>query len=226
MSSCAILFAKSPQSGRVKTRLATHCDDRDILNLYRAFVQDCGETLAACGADLKVVAYAPADGADALRLLLQHHDFTWVAQPSGSLGQRLQGLVDWSHRHDCSNLVALGSDSPSLPVAYIDQALDLLASHQVVLGPCVDGGYYLIGQQANVDGLFVDIAWSTGAVLEQTIERIGPRSLGLLPVWYDVDTPTEAGFLKVHLNALAKAGALQGRHSRRVLKGLNLPLPS
>ena len=226
MSSCAILFAKAPQAGRVKTRLAAHCDGRDVLNLYRAFVQDCGDSLDACAADLKVVAYAPADGAAALRPLLGHYAFEWVPQPAGSLGRRLETLVEWGRRRGCQRLVSLGSDSPSLPVAYIDQALDLLASHQVVLGPCTDGGYYLIGQQAAEGGLFANIAWSTGAVLDQTIERLGDRSLGLLPVWYDVDTPAAAGFLKIHLNALARAGSNQGRHSRRVLEGLDLPLPS
>ncbi len=62
-------------------------------------------------------------------------------------------------------------------------------------------------------------------VFEQTLGRLGTQTLGLLPPWYDVDTPTDARFLKVHLEALARAGSSQGQHSLAVLRDLKLPLP-
>ena len=62
-------------------------------------------------------------------------------------------------------------------------------------------------------------------VLRQTLERLGKQSLGVLPLWYDVDTPRDAEFLKVHLEALARTGNAQGRHSLAVLHDLELPQP-
>ena len=97
-------------------------------------------------------------------------------------------LLHWSMGRGARRTVIIGSDSPSLPPAYIDQALELLKEHEVVLGPSTDGGYYLVGQSSPNGAIFVDIDWSTGRVLEQTLDKVGTRSLGLLPPWYDVDT--------------------------------------
>jgi len=63
-------------------------------------------------------------------------------------------------------------------------------------------------------------------VLQQTLASLQGQTLGLLPPWYDVDTPSEAGFLKVHLEAMAMVGDRQGRYSMEVLRELDLPLPS
>ena len=71
-----------------------------------------------------------------------------------------------------------------------------------------------------------DIAWSTGDVLDQTLAAIGEQSLGLLPVWYDVDTPREAAFLRVHLRAQQLAGTAVGRYSLPALEQMVLPSPS
>ena len=120
----------------------------------------------------------------------------------------------------------VGSDTPTLPAAYIDEALEMLEERDIVLGPSMDGGYYLVGQKRADRALFTGIEWSTGAVLQQTLERLGNQSLGLLPPWYDVDTPIEAGFLKVHLEALHSVGCREGRHTREVVQKLIFPLPS
>jgi glycosyltransferase A (GT-A) superfamily protein (DUF2064 family) len=135
-------------------------------------------------------------------------------------------LFGWAFDQGMERVLALGSDSPSLPDTYIDEALELLTEREVVIGPSTDGGYYLIGLRQRAAGLFAGIAWSTGQVLAQTLERLGDHSLGLLPMWYDVDTPQDAGLLKVHLEALARAGEGRGTHTLQVLRDLDLPSPS
>ena len=226
MSTCAVLFAKKPAPGAVKTRLQRLVSAHDAARLYEAMLLDCATVLHATQAATKVVAFAPADAEEALRTLLAPiGTFEYVPQPEGDLGQRMEGLMQWAFAQKAERVVLVGSDSPSLPVEYIDEGLALLREKEVVLGPSTDGGYYLVGRRKGESRIFQDVAWSTGMVLEQTLARLGTQKLGLLPPWYDVDTPAEAGFLKVHLEALARAGSPLGQHSLAVLRDLVLPLP-
>ena len=226
MSTCAVLFAKKPDPGAVKTRLQSHLGAQDAARLYEALLLDCATALHATKAETKVVAFAPVNAEDALRTLLTPIGaFEYVPQPDGDLGERMEGLMQWAFARGAERVVLVGSDSPSLPAAYIDEGLALLREKEVVLGPSTDGGYYLVGRRKGESRIFQDVAWSTGEVLEQTLVRLGTQTLGLLPPWYDVDTPADAGFLKVHLEALARAGSTQGQHSLAVLRDLALPLP-
>ena len=225
MCTCAILFVKEPQPGRVKTRLQPHLSADEAAELYRAFVLDSAETLERSVAESKVIAYAPV-GAEAAIGELVGDNFGLIVQPETDLGGRMDRLMRWSFEKGAQRTVIVGSDTPTLPAAYIDGALEMLGERDIVLGPSMDGGYYLVGQKRADSALFTGIEWSTGAVLQQTLERLGNQSLGLLPPWYDVDTPLEAGFLKVHLEALHRARCREGRHSREVVRKLILPLPS
>ena len=225
MSTCAVLFAKKPVPGAVKTRLQSHLSASEAARLYEALLLDCATALHETQAAAKVVAFAPAHAEDALRTLLAPiGTFEYVPQPEGDLGQRMESLMQWAFAR-AERVVIIGSDSPSLPARYIDEGLALLREKEVVLGPSTDGGYYLVGRRKGESRIFQDVAWSTGMVFEQTLARLGTQTLGLLPPWYDVDTPAEAGFLKVHLEALARAGSTQGQHSLAVLRDLVLPLP-
>ncbi len=211
----------------MKTRLQPCCTPECAAALYAAFLRDSAELLAAVRADEKIVAYAPRDGREALQRLLKGcGDFTYVAQGEGDLGARLQAVVQGAIGRGAERVVVIGSDSPSLPCEYIERAFELLEENQVVLGPSTDGGYYLVGLQRTARPPFSHIAWSSGAVLEQTLQEIGEQALALLPPWYDVDTPREAAFLRVHLRALRRAGSASGRHSLSALEGVELPPPS
>ena len=227
MTTCAVLFVKNPEPGKVKTRLQSHFSAEQVARLYRAFVLDCATALEASGADIKVVAYTPIETEHALRALLtQVADFEYVPQVETDLGGRLEAMTQWGFAQGAERVVLLGSDSPSLPGEYIDRGFELLCKNEVVLGPSTDGGYCLVGRCRGESGIFTDVEWSTGSVLQQTLASLQGQTLGLLPPWYDVDTPSEAGFLKVHLEAMAMVGDRQGRYSMEVLRELDLPLPS
>ena len=226
MSTCAVLFAKKPVPGAVKTRLQRLMSARNAARLYEAMLLDCATALHGTEAAAKVVAFTPAHAEDALRALLDAIGvFEYEPQPDGDLGQRMEGLMQWAFARGAERVVIVGSDSPSLPANYIDEGLVLLCEKEVVLGPSMDGGYYLVGRRKGASRIFQDVAWSTGLVLEQTLARLGTQTLGLLPPWYDVDTPEDAEFLKVHLEALAWSGSSQGQYSLAVLRDLALPLP-
>jgi hypothetical protein len=100
--------------------------------------------------------------------------------------------------------MAIDSDTPTLPTHCLQQAIDLLAKPVVdaVVGPSADGGYYLIGIRALYRDLFIDMPWSTSAVLPETVRRAQALGLkvGWLPEWFDVDTPADFARLRTTLS--------------------------
>src|SRR5262245_11705482 len=105
-------------------------------------------------------------------------------------------------------VVLLGTDSPTLPVAWVEAAFARLDAADVVLGPATDGGYYLIGCARRVPQVFTGVAWGRPTVLAETVARLTDprRRLALLPPWYDLDTITDWQMLQGHLRALRRAG--------------------
>ncbi|MEE2659765.1 MAG: TIGR04282 family arsenosugar biosynthesis glycosyltransferase [Candidatus Latescibacterota bacterium] len=228
MTSQAVLFVKNPTPGRVKTRLQFHLGAEGACRLYSAFVGDCASLLASCRADCKVVAYAPADAEPHLRDLLQSvQGLTFEPQAEGDLGQRMAAAFTRGFLIGAQRIVLVGSDSPSLPVELVDRALYELEDHDVVIGPSLDGGYYLIGLRRMLPEIFAEIEWSTGQVLAQTLAALPEGAqLSVLPPWYDVDEPEAAAFLRQHLQALARSGMPVAPLSAEALSDLKLPSPS
>ena len=114
--------------------------------------------------------------------------------------------------------LAIDSDTPTLPLGYLEQALDSVTTPNVdvVLGPTEDGGYYLIGLRTVHRELFEAMAWSTSQVLSETIRRAEATGLRVacLPPWYDIDTPMDLARLQVELTESDDASP---RHTRRFL---------
>jgi hypothetical protein len=100
-------------------------------------------------------------------------------------------------------VVAIGTDSPTLPASEMAGAFEGLSAHEAVLGPAEDGGYYLIGLRRFEPALFKDVAWGSDAVLSTTLTTAGRLNLsvGLLAPWYDVDTPADVKRLRRELRA-------------------------
>lgn len=208
------LFAKQPLPGHVKTRLAADIGPRAACRLYEAFLADLIDRFQAT-ADRRLLGYSPADSASAAYFqdLSQQRYELW-AQPDGSLGERIAAFFDMTGpaaaRDDCEErrVVLIGSDSPTLPRSLVDDAFAALGTSDCVIGPAVDGGYYLIGLRRWTPRLFDGITWSTPHVLTQTARNIAALnySLQLLPPWYDVDSINDVQTLRGHLAALQAAG--------------------
>ncbi len=163
-----------------------------------------------CNVDF-IIAYAPPEGLSDLQHLIGD-GFTYVPQKGTDLGERLTNTTLWAAEKGYYKILFVGSDSPTLPLSYVSQGIDSLNTSDVVLGPSMDGGYYLIGFSTNklntmVPYTFEDIAWSTEHVFLQTVERVHTVSakLTLLPPWYDVDTPDDLAFLHAHLKSMRLA---------------------
>ncbi len=199
------LFAKWPAAGRVKTRLAPG-DAAWGARVAHAFLLDAIERLAAVQAH-RVLAFEPMDR-EAEFAALAGDRFSLEFQGDGDLGQRLARFVGRHLDGGARAVVVVGTDSPTLPVDYVEQAFGELERADVVLGPAADGGYYLVGCGRRRTPLFEGIAWGTGRVLAETVATLAEPSwrLALLPPWYDVDTAADWAMLVGHLAAFRRAG--------------------
>ena len=212
MSCCTIVFAKNPVPGQVKTRLLSLLSPEGAASLYQAFLVDWCNALSTLPASDLVVAYTPPDGLHDLKTLIGE-GATYIPQGDSGLGERLTAVSRWACNQDYAKFLIVGSDSPTLPIAYIERGMELLDSRDLVIGPSTDGGYYLIGfsksgADRTIPVIFQDIAWSTEHVLRATLEKVDGTNatLGLLPPWYDVDTPSDLKFLRDHLFAMRLTG--------------------
>ena len=212
MDACVIVFVKNPVPGQVKTRLVPYLSPEQAASLYQAFLVDWCNALSTISTAHRVIAYTPPESLVALQTLIGK-DPVYISQQGASLGERLIAAARWACDQGYSRFLFVGSDSPTLPIQYIEHALDLLESRDVVIGPSVDGGYYLIGfsmdgASLSIPTIFEEVSWSTEVVFRQTLGKVQATNaqLGLLPPWYDVDTPTGLQLLRDHLFGMDLAG--------------------
>lgn len=191
---CALaVMTKAPRPGAVKTRLTPPLSPEEAAALNTCFLRDTAEALlktAETGTARGIAVYTPI-GAEAAYAGILPAEFELVPQRGGPFGERLAFAADDLFRLGFASVCLIDSDSPTVPPEAFSQAVDFLRRDEdaVVLGPSDDGGYYLIGLKKPQPSLFEGIDWSTGRVLEQTLERAGQANLTvhLLPTWYDVD---------------------------------------
>jgi rSAM/selenodomain-associated transferase 1 len=196
---------KYPVPGSVKTRLTPALTEAEAAALYGCFIKDLFPRVAALECAETFGAYAPLAGAEdggeddkeSFAALLGA-DAALIAQEGSSLGERIANLFAALFKRGYERVVIIGSDSPDLPGEYIEEAFALLADTEVVLGPALDGGYYLVALKRSMPRLFDSIEWSTARVLDQTLARA--RDAGaecrLLKPWHDIDTPEDLRILK------------------------------
>lgn len=201
--SCAIgVMAKSPRPGHSKTRLCPPLRPEQAAQLSAAFLRDTTENIIAAAQSAPIVgyaAYAPAGTEEALAPHLALGTSCVLADGSAPAPQGVDGfgrcLLQAIKQLFAAGHVAacvLSSDTPTLPTDNLITAATILLDgneRRVVLGPCDDGGYYLLGMRRTHARLFADITWSSGSVAATTRVRAAELGLDLveLPLWYDVD---------------------------------------
>jgi len=182
-SDSLIVFYKPVVAGSVKTRLAASVGTKNAALVYRALLEDLVAEISRI--PVTVFPYAASDPKTGWSPWSKPY-----LQPRGDLGERMRSAIE-KRLHVSDRAVLIGSDIPGLNARFILRAFVTLANHDVCLGPCRDGGYYLIGftRDSFTDAYFADIPWSTGVVCERTCliaERLGHR-VALLDTLDDVD---------------------------------------
>jgi uncharacterized protein len=185
-----LVFARLPERGKVKTRLAAEIGEDRALEAYESMVRS---TLAAVRGDDTEVMWAPTETATGERLRRAFGDVPLAMQTGATLGDRLaMAMSERFFFHRTETIIAIGVDDPSLNREAIDHAFALLESCEWVIGPAHDGGYYLIGCRAAAfdSAMFTEIEWGTSSVFATTLKRIRARenTVAVLPVRHDIDT--------------------------------------
>lgn len=219
-STCAMaIMAKAPVPGQVKTRLCPPLTEEQAASLSHGFLLDALARARTLRGVAPYLAFSPPD-ARAMFEEIAGEGITCLPQEGDDLGQRLDRLSRRLLAAGHPAVAIIGTDTPTLPVSVLADALDCLAGGQadLVLGPSEDGGYYLIGMRRPLPGIFTDIAWGGPTVLADTQERAAGLGLkvSLLPSWFDVDTPEDLGRLRDAL----RAESARAEHTRRCLERL------
>ncbi|MGW8265106.1 MAG: TIGR04283 family arsenosugar biosynthesis glycosyltransferase [Longimicrobiales bacterium] len=183
-----LIFAKEPRPGHVKTRLAAEIGAEEAARIYRQLGKSVVDQLRH-GPYTPIVFFDPPEARKQVIRWLGSEGLEFLPQVPGDLGSRLKAAFREGFRRG-EKVVVVGTDAPEVDSEAVRNAFRQLAEADLVLGPAVDGGYYLLGLKSAAPELFHDIPWSTPEVLGATLDRAG--SLGLriatLPPLSDVDT--------------------------------------
>ena len=184
-----IIFARAPELGQVKTRLAAGLGDGAALDIYRRLADRVISAVRASDSYSVTVAYTPASAELVMREWLGPSTVL-RPQASGDLGARMASAVGDALASGAERVVVIGTDCPDLDARVIETAFRHLASSDAVLGPATDGGYYLIGMSRVHTELFGGIPWSALDTLRVTLDRARASgiSIALLDERRDIDT--------------------------------------
>lgn len=187
-----IQFAKWPQRGKVKTRLAKTVGDQAALDAHIELTQAVLKNLTSShiGSVELWFDQLPTDPLETNSLAKTAHACSVpIAYQSGvDLGARMYHALSCGLK-TYKKVIIVGSDCPTVDTAYLTDAVNTLDKTDLVLGPAEDGGYVLLGARTLAPTLLDNIAWGLGSVLQSTIERADKLGLsyGLLDITWDVD---------------------------------------
>jgi rSAM/selenodomain-associated transferase 1 len=197
-----VIMAKAPRPGAVKTRLASSLSDEAVTAFYRCLLDDT-LALARSLSDVEVAIMCPDSDVSELAQLARN-EASVVAQEGEGLAAGLTSVFahftpnDQSKVHQREDhereaygrrVIAFNADSPHLPRSVLEDAFEMLAAHDVVVGPTHDGGYYLVGAKASHPTLFAHDGMGTSSALERLLShaRALELSVGFAEPFYDVD---------------------------------------
>ena len=206
---CICVFAKPPVAGRVKTRLIPHLGSSGAAELATAFLQDTWASVSTLPWAKTVLAATEEGLHDCVPGPME----IWI-QGQGDLGARLANIFQRALR-DHPYAIAIGADSPGLPTKFLEQARDALTRVDAVIGPCEDGGFYLLGLRRCPVDLLSGISWSAPTTCVETIAKLKAAGLTLhiLESWFDVDTAEDLA----RLHSLISANQIQAPRTKDFL---------
>jgi len=188
-----MVFARAPVEGRVKTRLAAGIGAAGALNVYRGLGRRVVDQLRG-GNYRVVVCHDPPDQGERVADWLGRGGLDFWPQTEGDLGQRMHSALVQAFEAGAAAACVVGTDAPGVDQDLVEEAFSSLAGGaDVVFGPALDGGYYLVAIRNPSPGIFQRIPWSTPQVLGASLARC--RDLGLqatlLRTLRDVDTEAD-----------------------------------
>ena len=199
-------MAKWPEPGRTKTRLSPAIPPAVAADLARCFLLDSLDEARRSDAD-RWIAFAPAARAAEFAELAGPETGLLPADTTNfgvALAHTQRSLFEMGYRA----VALVASDVPHLPAERYTVAFAVAANGGVAVGPCRDGGYYLLAARQPTPHLFHAVAWSTKTVFATTLRRANEAGLNVstIPACDDVDTPDDLDPLFESLSARLGAG--------------------
>jgi rSAM/selenodomain-associated transferase 1 len=187
-----IVFTRYPEPGKAKTRLIPALGAIAAAQLQRQMTEHTLFQVSKCDCSL-TVEIRFAGGNLALMQQWLGHNFDYQPQGGGDLGEKIKRSLAAAFKRGSQRVVIIGTDCPGITAHLLATAFYQLQEYDLVLGPAIDGGYYLIGVNHLMAELFDDISWGSSEVLQQT-QAIAHKlnlSVTLLPPLADVDRPED-----------------------------------
>jgi len=188
-TSCIVLFARWPTPGQVKTRLIDHLGAERSTRLYEHFIIDSLSNIEQLETELRI-ACCPAKSIDSFRQWLGD-EYYYIGQRGSDLGRRMSGAFEDCFAQGFDSVILTEADCPDMPADYVRVAIEALQDCDAVLGPCRDGGFYLLGFRHDgfVPEALQQVKWASAAVFDQCAAVLCQfkKKLFELPLWYDVD---------------------------------------
>ncbi len=195
MKNALIILTRAPIPGKTKTRLMTHLTGDECAAIHECFLKDIYENVLKIDVD-SFVYYTPERYKNLMCNILggcqELHP-----QRGKDLGERMHLAIQDCIEKGYEKCVLIGTDIPTLPAYIIMKAFEKLDNNDIVIGPTLDGGYYLIGMKQPYPQIFMDTFYGVETVFERTLKTLTHLSLGveILEHWYDVDTFDDLKYL-------------------------------
>ncbi len=185
-----VFFVKYPEPGEVKTRLAASIGPDKASELYGNFVLDILARIESTQLSFTICLYPEQKKELIMGWLGDGYEYSH--QKGVDLGERMVTAFLEAFAGGHSRVILIGSDFPDLPQSFLEESLGALSTHDAVIGPAMDGGYYLIGFRDSTFSpqAFEGMQWGMGGVFRQTLSILKERRkrVYVLPVWNDIDT--------------------------------------
>ena len=179
-----IVFVRTPELGKVKTRLARSIGDQSALNIYKILLKHTAAVLRDLSFDKVVYFSEKIDNND----FWENSLFEKKLQKGADLGERMHHAFDNAFNKGYKKVLIIGSDLFDLTSSLITSAFEALETYDISIGPSLDGGYYLLGMKKLYPEVFKNKKWGTDSVLENTLQDLKKQKIKLLKALNDIDT--------------------------------------
>jgi rSAM/selenodomain-associated transferase 1 len=184
MGNLVLVFARTPVLGTVKTRLAKKIGAEKTLWVYKQLLKKTESVLQNTKVD-SIVFYS---GKSVKDFGIHFMKYKKLKQRGEDLGQRMLSAFQWGFEKGYNNIIIIGSDLWELDTNTIDGAFDYLKTHDVVIGPATDGGYYLLGMTKLIPEVFKNKKWGSSSIAAETLYDLGAYKISMTNEKTDLDT--------------------------------------
>jgi rSAM/selenodomain-associated transferase 1 len=178
-----LVLTRNPELGKVKTRLAKGVGQENALTIYKQLLQHTHDVVIENECTKRVGYSVKVRENDLWETSL----FEKFQQEGDDLGQRMKHAFSEAFSDDYQKVIIIGSDLYDLQPHHLEEAFDALTSHDAVIGPAKDGGYYLLGMRSLIPDIFKNKEWGSDSVLKDTLESLTPYTVHTLEELNDID---------------------------------------